>query len=451
MNFPKYERYKESWVDWIGEVPEHWEVKAARFGYDIQLGKMLQPEPGNSTDSEVPYLKSQHVQWGDVRLSALPQMWASEIDKIKYGVKRGDLLVCEGGDVGRAGLVQIPPLNTIIQNALHRVRSSTDNLSYLLFVLQHAASKKWFEILCNRATIAHFTGEKFNSLRIPSPPHGEQTTIANFLDQQTARIDLLVTKKKKLVEKLQEQRSALISRTVTKGLPADVAHEFGLDPHTRFKPSGVDWLGDIPEGWGVKKLPYVATIAQGQVSPQKAPYLSMLLIGPEHVEKGTGKLLARATAEEQSAESGKYLCGKGDVVYSKIRPALHKLVLAPEDCICSADMYPLNGKTCLENQFLYWVFLSDQFLAWSILESDRVAMPKINRDTLHKFKVQLPPLNEQTAIARYLALETSQIDNLVGKVTTAIERLQEYRTALITAAVTGKIDVRNIASGGDQQ
>src|SRR5690606_12609538 len=124
-------------------------------------------------------------------------------------------------------------------------------------------------------------------------------------------------------------------------------------------------------------------IAEGQVDPENKPYSSMLLVGPEHVESGSGRLLARATAQDQAAESGKYYCRKGDVIYSKIRPALRKLVLAPEDCLCSADMYPLRGRSRVENRFLAWFLLSEEFSGWSVLESDRVAMPKINRNTLN--------------------------------------------------------------------
>lgn len=105
-------------------------------------------------------------------------------------------------------------------------------------------------------------------------------------------------------------------------------------------------------------------------------------------------------------------------------------------------MYPLRGTDKLLNDYIYWLFLSDQFAAWSVLEADRVAMPKINRSTLNELRLPVPPTPEQTAIAAYLDRETAKIDRLTEKVDAAIARLQEYRTALITAAVTGKIDVR---------
>ena len=155
-------------------------------------------------------------------------------------------------------------------------------------------------------------------------------------------------------------------------------------------------------------------------------------------------MLAKETAAEQGAESGKYLCRAGEVIYSKIRPALAKVTIATEDCLCSADMYPLTGSQRFESRYICRLFLSQQFTAWSVLESDRVAMPKINRETLSELRMPVPPLSEQRAIADYLDRETARIDRMVEKVREAIVRLQEYRTALITAAVTGKIDVRGV-------
>jgi type I restriction enzyme S subunit len=113
-------------------------------------------------------------------------------------------------------------------------------------------------------------------------------------------------------------------------------------PYPRYKPSGIDWLGDVPKHWEVRKFSREVRIAEGQVDPEIEPYASMALVAPNHIESRTGRLLARETAAEQGAMSGKYMCRKDEVVYSKIRPGLAKVALAPEDCLCSADMYPLR-------------------------------------------------------------------------------------------------------------
>ncbi len=207
---------KDSGVEWLGEIPAHWEVKASRREFAIRLGKMLQPKAKGPRDSEIPYFKAQHVQWEAVRTTGMPVMWADPRDEAQYGVVNGDLLVCEGGEVGRAGIVGNPSERSIIQNALHRVRpTGTSNIRLLMYLLKHAASQGWFDILCNRATIAHFTSEKFGDLPIPIPPLPEQRAIAAFLDRETAKLDALIAKIQEAIDLLKEQRTALISAAVT--------------------------------------------------------------------------------------------------------------------------------------------------------------------------------------------------------------------------------------------
>ncbi len=162
----------------------------------------------------------------------------------------------------------------------------------------------------------------------------------------------------------------------------------------------------------------------------------MLLIAPNHIESGTGRLLGLESATDQGAESGKYLCRAGDVVYSKIRPALRKVCLAPEDCLCSADMYPLRAHSGLCNSFLLWSMLSEHFSALAILESQRVAMPKINRESLKETMLAVPPANEQIEINNFLGQETAKIDALVAEQQRLIELLKEKRQAVISHVVT---------------
>ena len=276
----------------------------------------------------------------------------------------------------------------------------------------------------------------------PVPPLPEQRAIADFLHRETSRLDTLVAKKRTLIERLRERRTTLISRTVTRGLPPDAAAWAGFDPHPELKPTGLDWFGEVPNHWELGKFSHEVRIAEGQVDPKVEPYCSMILVAPNHIESRTGRLLAQETAADQGAISGKSLCRSGDVIYSKIRPGLAKAVLAPKDCLCSADMYPMASRGRLRGRYLLLLLLSSQFTALSILEADRVAMPKLNRETLSDLRMPVPPVREQEAIAEFLGRETRKIDSMVAKIETAIERLQEYRAALTTAAVAGKIDVR---------
>ncbi len=271
---------------------------------------------------------------------------------------------------------------------------------------------------------------------IPLPPLGTQRRIADYLDRETARIDALVAEKEKMLALLEEKRTALISRAVTRG----------LDPNAPLKASGLDWLGDIPAHWETSKFSWMVYIAEGQVDPENARYLNYALIAPNHIESGTGKLLLRETAEEQGAISGKYLCRPGEVIYSKIRPALRKACLAEEECLCSADMYPLRPYGMLDPEFLLYLLLSDQFSTWAVLESQRVAMPKINRETLNELRIPVPPISEQRDISVFLQSNMRLIDRQRKAILESVSLLRERRATLLTVAVTGQLDPEEMAA-----
>lgn len=207
---------KPSGVEWLGEVPGHWVVAPVKRHYSIQLGKMLQNRPTGLTDVEVPYLKAQNVQWFSVRTTNAPTMWASPHEVEQFGIRAGDLLVCEGGEGGRCGLVKEVEPGYIIQNALHRVRPSGNCTNdYLHYVMVSIAKTGWFDAINNKATIAHFTAEKFGSLPIPVPPLPEQVAIVKYLDKATADVDAAIARARRHVELLREYRTRLIADVVT--------------------------------------------------------------------------------------------------------------------------------------------------------------------------------------------------------------------------------------------
>ncbi len=266
---------------------------------------------------------------------------------------------------------------------------------------------------------------------VPLPDCKVQQAIADYLDRETARIDALIAAKERLLALVAEKRQALITRAVTRG----------LDPNVPLRDSGIPWLGKIPAHWNIQKFTRSVVVAEGQVDPEGEPYSSMPLIAPDHIESGTGRVLRLETASEQGAISGKYLCQTGQVIYSKIRPALRKVTLAPCACLCSADMYPLRTKGELMPDYLMMYLLADPFSIWAILESARVAMPKINRDALIEVRMPVPPHQEQIDIVKYIVRETSKLDAVRDATNRTIALLKERRAALIAAAVTGQIQI----------
>jgi type I restriction enzyme S subunit len=264
----------------------------------------------------------------------------------------------------------------------------------------------------------------------PLPPMSEQIKIVRHLNDQTSEIDDLIAKKRRLLELLAEKRAAIITRAVTKG----------LNPDAPMKPSGIDWLGDIPAHWDVASLKWRCQIPSGQVDPTKEDFAKLPLIAPDFIESETGVLTEPPTAQEQGAISGKYHFPAGTVVYSKIRPLLAKVCISPFDALCSADMYPINPSPNLKNEFLFFQLLSGHFTSFAVMESLRVAMPKVNRETLGTFPLLVPPLEEQDTITRDISIDLMKIDGTRALITHAIERLVEYRTAIITKAVSGELD-----------
>jgi type I restriction enzyme, S subunit len=449
MNYPAYAKYKESGIDWLGAVPQHWSVKRGR--YLMHVNPASQKLRSLSDEDEVSFVPMDAVgENGGLRLDEVRPI--GEVGSGYVEFDDGDVVVAKitpcfenGKGALATGLKNGAALGT---TELHVLRSRGPILKEFLFY--HTISTAFR--MNGEAEMYGAGGQK----RVPPdfcrdypyafPALEEQQKIVSFLDVQIAKIDALIAKKLALVEKLKERRAALISQVVTRGLPPDAARAAGLNPHPKLKPSGIDWLGDVPEHWGISKFSRVIKIAEGQVDPEQEPYLSMLLIAPNHVESQTGKLIEEETAADQFAESGKYLCQEGDVIYSKIRPALAKATIAPTQCLCSADMYPMRGNKRLNNSYLLWILLSRQFTAWSVLEADRVAMPKINRESLSELRLPIPPIEEQLNIVSFLSTETGKLDRTLSKVGLAIDQLLEYRAALITATVTGTIDVKGVAA-----
>ncbi len=200
------------------------------------------------------------------------------------------------------------------------------------------------------------------------------------------------------------------------------------------------WHGAVPAAWAVRRFKRLAAVREGQVDPEDGRFSDLPLFAPNHIESGTGRILDVETAMDQGAESGKYLVDAGDVLYSKIRPALRKVALAPCAGLSSADMYPIKPGPDLDARFLFYSMLGEGFFRYSVLESARVAMPKINREALGDCVLLIPELTEQRAIAEFLDRKTAAIDGLIEKKERLAEALELRERAELTHAVTRGLD-----------
>jgi type I restriction enzyme S subunit len=348
-----------------------------------------------------------------------------------YELEEGDILLARSGaTVGKSFIYDSSWGHACYAGYLVRSRTaSVYSPRFIYWFLQ--SNEYWADIQANliQATIQNFSAEKYANIRVPSPSLGIQKRVAAFLDDKTAQIDALLEKKRKLLDRLAEKRQAIITQAVTKG----------LDPSAPMKDSGIAWLGQIPATWTIIPLKWQCVIRSGQVDPMESPFGDMPLIAPDHIESGTGRLLGLVSASEQAAISGKYLCQPEDVLYSKIRPALRKVVLTDRMCLCSADMYAIAPGADYKRDYLFFFLLTDAFTAYAELESMRVAMPKVNRDAVGSLSLPKPPRHDQEQIVSYLHRSLSKVDVVAVSVRESLAQLAEYRSALITAAVTGQI------------
>ena len=445
MTHKPYPRYKETGVKWIGKVPEHWEVKRLKHIADVRLSNVdKHTVEGQKIVRLCNYLdvyNNTHITSKIEFMSAT----ASDSQIKRLSLQKNDVVITKDSedpsDIGIPALVEEDIFGLVCGYHLAILRPIVAEGEFLHYLLQSIFVRSAFEVEATGMTRYALGKYSIENLIFALPHQSEQKSIVSFLDQETSRIDNLISEKERLISLLQEYRQALISHAVTKG----------LDPTVKMKDSGVEWLGEVPEHWEVMKLQRCVSISEGQVNPEEGQYSSMILIAPNHIESGSGRLLDLETASEQSAESGKYFCKSGDIIYSKIRPALRKVCIAPQDCLCSADMYPLHSQNGLKNNFLYWFILSEPFSALAVLESERVAMPKINRESLKEVMIALPPEKEQNLIISFLDHQTSRINTLLSEARKFIELLKGYRSSLITAAVTGKIDVREVVPSGSEK
>ena len=432
------------------EIRHSWKYSEVKYLYDILLGKMLQPEPRRSDDREVPYLRAANVQWGGVQLDDLQTMYASDEEIKSSRVREGDLLVCEGGEVGRAAILngEIPP-DTIIQNALHRVRGKNGNhVGFLRYVLQHIASKGWFDVICNRAIIAHFTGEKFGELRIAYPEPAMQAPIANYLDREVSKLDTAIAAKQRLLNLLNEKRRAFINQAVTKG----------LDPFVQMKDSGISWLGGFPAHWSMVSLRRLITSLDQGWSPvasnQSADINEFGVLKLSAIK--SGRLIYeenKALASDADIPTGLFI-RQGDVFLTRANtPKLvGDVAIAKFDhnnIIFSDLIYRLRVRTDkVDPDWLILVLLSD--IGRGQIEAEAKgssnSMVKLAQDQVLGLFVPVPPKAEQEKIVVHIHAETQKLGNLTIATEHTIKLLQERRAALISDAVTGKISIESMRS-----
>lgn len=418
--------------------PAGWETRRLKFVATCNDEAL--PE-GTDPDFEIAYVDISSVDLID-GITAMDMLTFEQApSRARRIVKDGDTLISTVRTYLKAiAPVNEPPVNMIVSTGFAVVRPlAFMDSGFLGYALQNAGFID--------AVVANSTGVSYPAinptalicLRIAYPTNKEeQRRIAVFLDWKTGQIDALIAKKKELIEKLKEKRLAVITQAVTEG----------LDPSAPMRDSGIPWLGEMPAHWEVKRFKFLASIRYGLGEP------------PEYVDEGLNLIRATDVFRGVIARDGFKKIRPEDVPWAR-RPALQKdeiivvrsgaytgdSAIVPaelEGAIAGFDM--VATATDMQPELLAWALLSPYLLEAQIYQARlRAAQPHLNSQELGNFIVLVPPKSEQQLISSYIKEQTRQIDALMSKVSNAIDQITEYRTALITAATTGKIDVRHIA------
>ena len=438
MSFPRYERYKDSVVEWLGEVPEHWNVCRVRRlfeickriageeGYDVlsitQKGIRVKDTESGDGQLSMDYSKYQFVEPGD------------------FAMNHMDLLT---------GYVDISPFWGVTSPDYRVFRTKDAEICwdrYYLYLYQNAYKRRiFFPFGQGSSQLGRWRlpTDEFNSFYLPLPPLSEQHAIAAFLDRETAKIDALITEQQRLVTLLAEKRQAVISHAVTKG----------LDPDAPMKDSGIEWLGEVPAGREVLALKRVCVlIKDGTHLPPQRVDNGIPLLSVRNVDNG--RFFLRDDDSMISEDDYLNLCRSfvpcvDDVLLAIVGATLGKTALVPEGMGNFQIQRSLAVFRCspeMISKWLYLVFQSRgfQMLLWQYVGFS--AQPGIYLGTLAEFRIPVPPLSEQHAAVTFIEEETIKLDALTAEAQRAITSLQERRSALISAAVTGKIDVRGLAA-----
>ncbi len=437
--FERYPAYRDSGVEWLGEIPAHWEANRTKFAARLRSGHTPSRQHDEYwQDCTIPWFGLADV-WqirdGETEYVTETSEKISELGLANSAARllpKGTVMLSRTASVGFSTIMGVDMATT--QDFVNWVCGPTLRPEYLLYVFRSMHHE--FRRLTMGSTHQTIYMPDVGRFSTPIPPVSEQDQVVAFVRKQTARIDALVAKKERLIELLQEKRTARITRAVTKG----------LDPNVAMKDSGIEWLGQIPAHWVVKKVKRLCLVRRG-ASPRpiddpiyfddEGEYawvrIADVTASDRYLERTTQRLSSLGKSKSVALEPGE--------LFVSIAATVGKPVITKIKC-------------CIHDGFVYFVGLHDNreflFYLFSCGEPYKGlgklgTQLNLNTDTIGDIYLPRPSGAEQEVIVQFLDRETANIDALIAKVRTAIERLRELRTALISAAVTGKIDVRELS------
>lgn len=419
-------------------IPTPWQERILKRDFEVVLGKMLQPDRGNELETEEPYLRSANVQWDGVNVSDINTMWFSPRERKELLLRAGDLVVNEGGDVGRCATWAGELAACYFQNAVNRVRprqkASARFLYYWLYNIKHAG---FIDAIVSRTTIAHLTAEKLEAIPWADAPPAEQQRIAAYLDASCVAIDAAVAAKRRQLETLDALRKSIIQRAVTRGIAEGVTLES----------TGNVWMEQIPRGWKLVALKRISEIRGGLTLGKQyegtlieRPYLRVGNVQDGHLDLADVSVIELPA----SVAAGVELCpddvlmteggdldklGRGHLWQGEIPGCLH------QNHIFAVRCFPHKLKPMYLAYATAAKYGRDYFEATGKKTTN---LANTNATKVGQFPIPLPSLAEQESICAHLDEKTAEVDRIFATIESQIATLTAYRKSLIHECVTGQ-------------
>ncbi|SKA56555.1 restriction endonuclease subunit S [Photobacterium toruni] len=443
--YTNYLDFKESNIDALNQLPSHWEIKQVRYllkdgaeGIKIgPFGSALKLE--DMVESGFRVYGQENVIKKDFSLGKRQISLKKFLEMDVYRIFTNDILITMMGTSGKCEIVPEGIQEGIIDSHLLRVRVKPECIvpNFFKLLIDESPEIEYQIKTQGKGSIMHGLNSGIvKSLYLPIPPIGEQNLILAFLDHETAKIDTLIEKQQQLIELLKEKRQAVISHAVTKGLNPDVP----------MKDSGVEWLGEVPEHWNLPKLIHITTnIGDGLHStPKYQDNTGYFFVNGNNLVNG--KITIGATAKEvpESEYHNHYIHLDSSTVFLSINGTIGNVAkYNNEQIILGKSAAYINCTDTISPDYLMLLLRTNEYRRYFDLEVTGTTISNLSLNSIRQMKVCTPTFEEQTEIVKYCHSNEHKYNLLIESAQNAINLMQERRTALISAAVTGKIDVRN--------
>ena len=418
----KYDSYKDSGIEWIGDIPSHWDSSRYRYFYFSNMGVTLLKE--------------------DVKEDGIYPVYSATETDVLFGyvdeatiiLNEGDIVIpARGNSIGHIKVVTSPSTST--QTTIYSKKISQNiETNFVKYFLQ-GLREHLFQF--DRTAIPQITVNQVKNNPLVIPPPQEQTAIANFLDLKTSEIDVIIADKKRLLELYEEEKTAIINQAVTKG----------LDPNAPMKDSGIEWLGEIPEHWEAVKLKYIAKVQTGRtpkIQNSKTDYFENGTINwftPSDMDGNQELVNSKRSIIIEAVENDEVeLFSEYSIYLVSIGATLGKVGFSKEQASANQQINVITFfDKVFEPIFGYYYIVGNKEMI--TLQADYTTLPILNQSKTKDLLFSFPPIAEQESIVHHIESECSKIDFKKARTEELIELLTEYRTSLISEAVTGKIKV----------